>query len=274
MEGTKKRTMDMNSLLNFYGSTEYTNNERKRITDRYDEQNRYEMGQAKDFFTFIHDIKNPLITTKGYVSRLLSGKVGPLTKKQEEYLEIIHYNHERIEALFEQFFDILRSRSKNLKPVLNTFDIIPVISKIIDAVTLEAVEKGIRICFEHPQTMPSLYADETLLIRIVQNLLDNALKYTPSGGTITVIVSNSDDDFLIRIGNTGNGIPDSHIPYIFSPSYQVRRDSRGSGLGLYIVKQLIDLLGGKIWVESIPGRGTSFSFTLPKHKSIIMENYD
>lgn len=133
MEGARKRTMDMDSLLNFHSSPEYINNERKRITDCYDEQNRYEMGQAKDFFTFIHDMKNPLITTKGYVSRLLSGKVGPLTKKQKEYLEIIHYNHEKIEALFKQLFDILRSRSKNLKPVLNTFDIIPVVSKIIDA---------------------------------------------------------------------------------------------------------------------------------------------
>src|SRR4030042_4580936 len=266
MKGAKKKTMDMNSLLNFHNSTEYTNNERKRITERYDEQNRHEMGQAKDFFTFIHDRKNPLMTTKGYVSRLLLGKVGPLTKKQKEYLEIIHYNHENIEALFKQFFDILRSRSKNLKPVLNTFDIIPVMSKIIDAVTLEAVGKGIRICFEHPQTMHSLYTDETLMIRIVRNLLDNALKYTPSGGTITVKVSDRDDDFLIRIGDTGNGIPNRHIPYIFSPFYQVRRDSRGSGLGLYIVKQLIDLLGGKIWVESIPGRGTSFSLTLPKYQ--------
>ena len=266
MEGARKRTMDINSLLNFHSSTEYTINERKRITDCYDGQNRYEMEQAKDFFTFIHDMKSPLITTKGYVSRLLSGKVGPLTKKQKEYLEIIHYNHEKIEALFKQFFDILRSRSKNLKPVLNTFDIIPVISKIIDALTLEAVEKDIRICFEHPQTMPSLYADETMMIRIVQNLLDNALKYTPSGGIITIIVSDRDNDFLIRIKDTGNGIPNRHFPYIFSPFYQVQRDSRGSGLGLYVVKQLINLLGGKIWVESIPGRGTSFSLTLPKYQ--------
>ena len=226
------------------------------------------------FYMFLHDMKNPLTTSRGFLSRLLSHKAGALTEKQKEYLEIVHNNHEEIESLLTQFFDILRTRSRHLSPEFSTFDIVALIAKIIDTAHIKAGEKGILLSLEYSNPTYAVSADMVMVTRIVRNLLDNALAHTQSGGTITVTVSEQDDDVLVQIIDTGNGIPHFSIPYVFDPFYQVRKNGNGSGLGLYIVKQFIELHGGKIWMESIHGKGTSFSFTLPKRNALTTtENY-
>jgi two-component system sensor histidine kinase VicK len=129
--------------------------------------------------------------------------------------------------------------------------------------------------FEYSNPVHTVYADMIMVTRIVRNLLDNALKHTLSGGTITVLVSVRDNDVLIQIIDTGNGIPHISIPYIFNPFYQVRKNDNGSGLGLYILKQLVELQGGSIWMESIHGKGTSVSFTLPEKTQLVnTEHYE
>ncbi|OGW41020.1 MAG: hypothetical protein A2Y97_04245 [Nitrospirae bacterium RBG_13_39_12] len=216
------------------------------------------------FYMFLHDMKNPITTSRGFLSRLLSNKAGSLTEKQKEYLETIYCNHEEIESLLKQFLDILGTESKHLTPDFITFDVVELVSKIIDTINIEAEQKGIKVLLEYSYPVHDVCADVTMVTRVIRNLLDNALKNTPSGGTITVLVIDRDDDVLIQIIDTGNGIPRISIPYIFNPFYQVRKNGNGSGLGLYIVKQLIELQGGKIWMESIHGKETSCSFTLQK----------
>jgi len=235
---------------------------RGQAKDRHDSR---DIQQDQVFYMFLHDMKTPLATSRGFLSRLLSNKAGPLTEKQKEYLEIIHFSHEEIESLLKQFYDILRMRTKYLISDFSMFDIIALVSKIIGAINIEAEQRGITVSFEYSSPVHDVYADVTMVTRIVRNLLDNSLKHTPPGGTITVLVTDRDDDVLVQIIDTGNGIPHISIQYIFNPFYQVRKNGNGSGLGLYIVKQLIELQGGSIWTESIHGKGTSFSFTLRKY---------
>jgi signal transduction histidine kinase len=110
-----------------------------------------------------------------------------------------------------------------------------------------------------------VYADAMQIDRVIANLVDNAIKYTDSGGKVTVKLLNRDKDIIVQVMDTGMGIPGDHLPYVFDPFYRVNRDSKGSGLGLSIVKIIVEANGGKIWVESMHGNGSNFRFTLPKY---------
>jgi two-component system sensor histidine kinase ResE len=102
-----------------------------------------------------------------------------------------------------------------------------------------------------------------MMDRVIANLLDNATAYTDAGGTIGVTLSGRDGALVVSIMDTGRGIPEDKLPYIFDAFYRISRDSKGSGLGLFIVKTIIEAHGGRIEAVSTPGKGSTFSFTLP-----------
>jgi len=217
---------------------------------------------------FIHDMKNPVTTAGSSVSRLLSGKIGLLTEIQRDYLSRIKHSLNKLDTLLIQFLDFLRIDSKEYKPVFYPLDIVSALSRNIEDVKVLAEKKGLDILFEYPETISPIYADLMMINRIITNLLDNAIKYTDSGKTITVQVLDSDDRVIIQITDTGIGIPENHIREIFKPFYRVGRDSEGSGLGLFIVKTMVEAHKGKILVKSIPGKGSTFSFMLPKYEGM------
>ena len=109
----------------------------------------------------------------------------------------------------------------------------------------------------------SVYADTVQVERVIANLLDNAIKYTGKGGKISIVLTNRENEILVQITDTGVGISKENIPHIFEAFYRVKRDSKGLGLGLSIVRKIVEANGGKIWVESERGKGSRFSFTLP-----------
>jgi signal transduction histidine kinase len=130
---------------------------------------------------------------------------------------------------------------------------------------VEADTKNITILFELPENMlPVITADAAMINRVLRNIISNAIKYTDREGTITIRLSDNDEAVLVQIIDTGVGIPENHLSYIFDAFYRVSRDSKGSGLGLAISKTIIEAHGGRIWAESSPGKGSIFSFTLPK----------
>jgi two-component system, OmpR family, phosphate regulon sensor histidine kinase PhoR len=224
-----------------------------------------EMETRSMFSMFVHDMKNPVTTAGSSVSRLLSGKTGLLTEIQRDYLALIKNSLNKLDTLLIQFLDFLKIESKEYEPVFYPLDIVTALSRNIEDVKVLAEKKGLDILFEYPETISPVYADLMMLNRIITNLLDNAIKYTGYGGTITVQVLDSSDGIVIQITDTGIGISESHIREIFNPFYRVLRDSEGSGLGLFIVKTMVEAHNGKILVKSVPGKGSSFSFTLPKH---------
>ena len=214
---------------------------------------------------FIHDMKNPVMTAGTSVSRLLSEKIGALTDRQKDYLGLVKNSLNKLELLLMQFMDFLKIDSKEYKPLFHSIDVASAVSKNIDGMKINAEKKQLNIYFECPEFMPPVNADLMMINRIITNLLDNAIKYTDSGGVISVKVSDTDDSVDIQIMDTGIGIPVQHVSRIFDPFYRVHCDPEGSGLGLSIVKTMVEAHGGNIWVESIPGKGSSFIFTLPKH---------
>jgi two-component system, OmpR family, phosphate regulon sensor histidine kinase PhoR len=216
---------------------------------------------------FAHDMKNPVLTSGGLISRLLSGKAGELSLKQQEYLRVMKDNLHRVESLIMNFLDFSRIETKEYKPVIEYIDLKKEIEEAIESVRMEADKKNIVIKYMHipPETGPvMIHADPMMLDRVMTNLLENALKYTRANGMVIIELFDREKSVLVHVGDTGIGIAEKHLPHIFDAFFRVSRDSTGSGLGLAIAKTIIEAHGGRIWVDSAVNAGTSFHFILPK----------
>jgi two-component system phosphate regulon sensor histidine kinase PhoR len=249
----------VDSSGNFIGGVELF----KDIT----ESNRLKIERKNILSMFAHDMKNPIVTAGGFLLRLLSGKAGNFTDKQKDYIELISGELNTLEGLITNFLQFSRLESKEYKPVLGPFKIGIAIEQYIEALKVEADKKNVKITFENSgEIFPDINADAGMINRVISNLLDNAIRYSGTGGTITVSLSDMGKDILVQIIDTGMGIPEKHLPYIFNAFYRASRNSKGSGLGLSIVKTIIEAHSGKIRVESTSRKGTTFSFNLPKHE--------
>ena len=236
-----------------------------RIAKAEEESRRLERERKDMLSMFAHDMKNPLITVGGFLSRLISGKAGPLTEKQVNYVELMRDELRRLERYITDFLELSRLESNGYEPVPAPFNMAAALKMRIEMARMEADKKDINIQFDIPEdTAVMVSADAIQIDRVIANLMDNAIKYTGSGGTITVKLLDRDTDVLVQVADTGIGIPEEHIPHIFNAFYRVGRDAKGSGLGLSIASRTIEANGGKIWVESVHEKGSTFSFTLPK----------
>lgn len=222
--------------------------------------------ERKDLLSmFAHDMKNAVVASQGFLSRLISGKAGVLAKKQQTYLEIIQDELKRLSQFVADFLEFARLEAKEHKPLLAPCNIQAEIQKSVEAVALEAQKKRITMTIE-PQgiMLPMINADAVKISRVLRNLLDNAIKYTDEGGAVTVNIADRGNEILVSFADTGRGIPEDQMRYIFDAFYRVNRDSKGSGLGLSIAKTIIEGHGGKLWAENAPVKGSIFSFALPK----------
>jgi signal transduction histidine kinase len=211
-----------------------------------------------------HDMKNPALVAKGFSERLLKGKVGVLTKRQEAYVKIVNHELSRLERLIMDFLDISKFQSKKFKLNSIPFDILLKIKNQIGVFRVEAENKNISLLLEFPEvSMIQVHADVTQIDRVIGNLVGNAIKYSSEGGKVIVKLSIQNKDVLVQVQDTGKGISKEHIRHVFKPFYRITNDHSGSGLGLPIAQSIIKAHGGKLWVESEPGQGTTFSFTLP-----------
>ena len=214
---------------------------------------------------FAHDMKNPLVTSEGFLSRIMSEKAGALTEKQRNHLEIALSELGRVSQLISAFLEFSKFETREYKPVFAPVDMLAEIRINIEAEKVEAEKKQITVSLEPPDTAISMInADAGMINRVTGNLLDNAIKHTDSGGVVTVRVTDRGSEILVSVKDTGTGIPKDHLPYIFDAFYRVGRGSKGSGLGLAIARTIVELHGGKMWAQSSPNEGSTFRFTLLK----------
>ncbi|HTZ17314.1 MAG TPA: PAS domain-containing sensor histidine kinase [Dissulfurispiraceae bacterium] len=212
---------------------------------------------------FAHDMKNPVVIALGALSRLLSNKTGDVSEKQREYGEIMEEELQRLQELISDFLQFSRFEAKEYVPVCAPFSICDELTAHLEYVRGESDKKAIRISLAPCDDLPKITADRSMINRVISNLIDNAIKYTNPGGTIEVAVSVEDEQLSISIKDTGVGISGEHLPFIFDAFYRVSKDSKGSGLGLFIAKTIVEAHGGSIRAESVPARGSTFTFSLP-----------
>jgi two-component system, OmpR family, phosphate regulon sensor histidine kinase PhoR len=222
--------------------------------------------ERKNFLSmFVHDMKNPIVIEGGYLTRLLSGKAGPLNDKQRDYLTIIKVETQKLQRLISDFLDFSKFEKKEYIPVLGSYNLEEAISKQMEVMKVAAEKKNIHLIFEYAQeSLPVITADAALIERLFMNLLDNAIKYTNPGGTVTVHLQNREQDILVEVADTGIGIDEKDIPCVFDAFCRIDKKREGSGLGLAIARDIVAAHDGTISVESTPGKGSTFRFTLPK----------
>jgi two-component system, OmpR family, phosphate regulon sensor histidine kinase PhoR len=224
----------------------------------------------KDFVANVsHELRTPVSVIKGYAETILNEAQTLPQDKVIHFTGIIYSHAERLANLISDLLTLSRIESGvlSLEPTPTSLD--PAISRAIRLLEQKAQEKAVRFIKDESVTRaPEVLADPTKLEQILINLLDNAIKFTPTGGTITVTTEEVADVVRITVKDTGIGIPAKDISRIFERFYRVdtarSRDMGGTGLGLSIVKHLVQAHGGTIHVESTPGKGTIFSFTLKK----------
>ncbi len=217
---------------------------------------------------FAHDLKGPLSVAGAFLKRLLDGKAGPLNEKQRLYTETVLNEIARVERYVHAFLDILRMEAGQIPLSKRPHDVKALIADIVNSVMVKAQEKQISIVQEIDPDLPPLEVDRDQLQRVLINLLDNAIKYSPSGARIRILVKDKGKYVLFQVEDQGPGIAKDDLPYIFDPFYRAHQEEKieGSGLGLAVVKSIVEAHGGKVWVKNRTGTATGavFSFTIPK----------
>jgi signal transduction histidine kinase len=212
-----------------------------------------------------HELKNPLSVIHGYASFLTKETVTPGDMRKA--LRAIQANAERVIAMVEQLQDAVRLENDGFAVETRAVEGATLLQEAAESAELEAARRGIRLRWRSP-IGDSLHvlADPKRILQVLANLIGNALKFTPEGGVVDVHAQRDGDVVRFCVIDTGPGIPAEELPNLFGRFHQTRdnvQKHKGLGLGLSICKGLVEAHGGRIWVESLPGAGCGFNFTLP-----------
>ena len=221
-----------------------------------------------DFVSAVsHELRTPLTSIKGYTALVKAGKLGPVTREQSERLEKINRNTDYLSNLISDLLDIARIEAGRIGMVIRPTDLGRVIDNVLDLLAPQTKEKELRMQVRLAKELPSVPADENHLQRVFINLLSNAIRFTPQKGTLSIRVSPTDSALLVEVADSGIGMPAADVAQLFTEFFRadnvINRERKGTGLGLVLVKRIVEAHGGKIAVESEIGKGTTFRFTLP-----------
>jgi two-component system, OmpR family, sensor kinase len=212
-----------------------------------------------------HDLRTPLATLHGYLETLLI-KEGRLTAaEQRSFLDIAVRQSERLRRRVEELFELAKLDANYDQVDRELFSLAELVQDVSQKFALLVDGKGIALHTQLQKDVPFIQADIALIERALENLLQNALRFTPEHGSITIALTYDGTAVTVRVQDTGCGIPSEHLPHIFDRFYRADQERRGdgAGLGLAITKRIVELHGGSIEATSTPNIGTSISFRLP-----------
>jgi two-component system, NarL family, sensor histidine kinase BarA len=257
-----------------------------RLQQAYDRLKELDRLKSTFLATMSHELRTPLTSIIGYSEMLASGMGGELNPTQREFIDTVRAKGDQLLELILTLLDVAKLEQDKLRLTLAPIDASELAADVVRTVSPTAAKKHIRLVHRIETELPLLLADKTRLRQVLLNLLDNAIKFTPKGGTVTLEVGPADLQRLVEEGSvgavllsaperalqfvvrdTGIGIPPSEHARIFDAFYQVdgsaTREHGGTGLGLSIVKRLVEAHRGVIELESSPGAGTEFRVRLP-----------
>ena len=221
-----------------------------------------------DFFsTMAHELRTPLTSIKEGTSLLLEGVGGGTTETQKKLLKIIAVESHRLIDLVNASLDLSKIEAGMMTFNFTPAEISPLLQRVVTEVRPWAMAKGVRVEVHGPPGLPLVPMDTERILQVLRNLLGNAIKFTPDGGTVNVLARHEEKKVFVTVRDTGIGISKENLTDIFEKYRQ--GDSgrseyiKGTGLGLAIVKHIVTAHGGSIWAESDPGQGSSFTFFLP-----------
>ncbi len=222
-----------------------------------------------------HDLRTPLASLNGYLETLLIKKEALSEAEREEYLETALRHSKRLGVLIEELFELAKLDSYKKLMAPSEFSMGELIQDVIQKLKLAAEKKGIQLSADFGQKLPFVVGDIGMIQRVLENLLENALRHTPTGGTIRLLLSEErsgplEDRIIVKVEDSGTGIAPDDLPHIFDRFYRQQKSRQGggyhAGLGLAIVKRILELHGGKVTAESHNKQGSVFTFDLPRTK--------
>lgn len=221
-----------------------------------------------DFISFVsHELKQPMTAIKGYTDLLVKGLAGDLTEMQRSFLEVVRSNVNRMDTMVQELLDISRIEAGRLRLEIGQVALREAVEEAVRVIRQEIEAKRQTLEVEIAEPLPPVRADRNRVVQILTNLLSNAYKYTPEEGRIRVTVQPDGGFVVCSVSDTGIGIAPEEQERLFTKFFRSQhpavRNVPGTGLGLVITKNLVELQGGQIWVESEPGKGSTFTFTLP-----------
>ncbi|MDD5504653.1 MAG: ATP-binding protein [Candidatus Omnitrophica bacterium] len=221
----------------------------------------------KDFVANVsHELRTPVSNIQGYAETLLRGAIDD-KEHAKDFLGIIHSDAQRLSSLINDLLDLAKMESGKLTLELKYNDLTEIIETVVPKLAKSVNGKNINLDIHIADSAKTIFCDRNKIAQVLFNLIENAVKYTRPGGTITIRVLEEKGFIRVDVSDTGIGIPAEHLSRIFERFYRVdkarSRELGGTGLGLAIVKHIVQSHSGEVWVKSAPGKGSVFSFTLP-----------
>ncbi len=232
----------------------------------------YEIDRMKSEFISIasHQLRTPLSAINTYANMLASGFQGDLNENQQEYMNIILSSIARMNELITTLLDVSRMEAGKISATPQPLEVSEVLAKIMRELQQQAEEKNLQVTYEIPEQSVIVHSDPLLLNEVYSNLISNAIKYTPQSGEVKIRLEPTESSILFSVKDTGYGIPQQLHGHVFSKFFRAdnvkQHDTTGTGLGLYMVKQIAGILNGDVWFESAEDQGSTFYFSLPKSR--------
>lgn len=235
------------------------------MTRRKDKKDDVESIKSEFIAVASHRMRNPMSAIKWYAESLLNGDCGFLNKTQENFVKQILLSNQRLINLLEDLLRVVKVEEGKVKLKKENINFKRIIESVLKKLRNEIQRKKIKVYFDKKDAV--VWADADKLKQVLFNLLDNAIKYNSVGGRVDIEIKKRKSDVLFSISDTGIGIPKNQQKRIFTKFFRTNNaitiHTEGNGLSLYLTKAYIESHGGKIWVESELGKGSTFYFTLP-----------
>jgi len=250
-----------------YGSKFVISDTIANTLDHFTEEK--EIDRAKNEFVALasHQLRTPLSIINWYADGLLSGTVGGTPEGRKKYLDGIYQANRRMIELVDALLNVSRIDLGTIAIKPEPIQLKSMAMNILGEFEPQVKSKRLIVSVDYDESLPVVNADHKFMRVIIENLVSNAVKYTPSDGKITVRFKKQDPNILISVEDTGFGIPSSQKEKVFTKLFRAdnvrAKDTDGTGLGLYIVKSVVEQTGGKVWFESTENKGTTFYVTLP-----------
>jgi NtrC-family two-component system sensor histidine kinase KinB len=226
-----------------------------------------ELDRLKSEFvmTASHELRTPLTSIGMSIDLLLEGSIKKLSEKEQQLLLAAHEDLQRLKVFVSNLLDLSKIEAGKMEMELSSIPVRALFEKAVTVFKTQSQEKAVNLSFDVPEELPNVKADDNKISWVLTNLISNALRYTPSGGQIKLSAESFGPSVQISVSDDGQGIPYEYQSKIFDKFVQVKSDKAvgGSGLGLAICKEVVRAHGGTIWVDSVPGSGSTFTFTLP-----------
>jgi len=224
-----------------------------------------------EFLTIMtHQIRTPFTNLRWVVDLLVTNKVGSLSKKQNEYLEILKENSERLEELINKIVTVSKIEQGEFHTEKGEFSLEELVARVVKESRVYATASNIEVKTDISKDIPKLFADKGQITEVIENLLNNAIKYSKKKGKVKISATMKEKKVYVEVKDSGLGIPEEDQKYIFRKFFRsqnaIKHKTQGSGLGLFIIKSIIKAHKGKVGFSSKKGKGTIFWFTLPIKK--------